>query len=89
MAGREMPSEKKQSRKKQLHKLILYNDDVNTFDHVIDALMYHCGFSETQAEQCAWITHTRGKCTVKEGDYDELKTIAAHLADEGLTVEVH
>jgi len=52
-------------------------------------LMYYCGFSETQAEQCAWITHMKGKCVVKEGHLDELKKIALHLSEEGLTVEVH
>jgi len=83
------PFEKNLSEDKTTHKLVLFNDDVNTFDHVIETLMYYCGFSETQAEQCAWITHMKGKCVVKEGHLDELKKIALHLSEEGLTVEVH
>ncbi len=48
--------------------LILWNDDVNSFDDVIDALMDICGHEELQAEQCATITHYKGKCEVKTGE---------------------
>jgi len=88
MQERRSPWERNLSEERDTHKLVLYNDDINTFDHVIESLMYYCGFTETQAEQCAWITHTKGKCVVKEGIYNELKEIARQLAGEGLTVEV-
>lgn len=53
--------------------LILLNDDVNTFDYVIDTLIEVCGHTIEQAETCAWITHYKGQCTVKTGSYNELK----------------
>ena len=57
------------------HEIILYNDDVNTFDHVIKTLVTHCGHTFEQAEQCAYIVHFSGKCVVKTGSYDELEPI--------------
>ncbi|EJF08052.1 ATP-dependent Clp protease adaptor ClpS [Pontibacter sp. BAB1700] len=55
-----------------LHNLIVYNDDVNTFDHVIATLIKVCGHSAEQAEQCTLLIHYKGKCTVKVGSYEEL-----------------
>ncbi len=89
MRHKQFPFDKESSKEKKTSQLVLYNDDVNTFDHVIDSLIYHCGFTETQAEQCAWITHLRGKCTIKEGDYETLSKIAVLLLEEGLSVEVY
>jgi len=54
-------------------EIVLYNDDVNTFDHVIDTLINACEHTPEQAEQCSIIVHYKGKCTVKTGDYDDLK----------------
>src|SRR5690606_33072294 len=54
-------------------KLVLYNDDVNTFDHVIDCLVSICKHQVQQAEQCALLVHFKGKAIVKEGEDDELK----------------
>ena len=51
------------------HEIILYNDDVNTFDHVIQTLISVCEHTAQQAEQCAMIVHYNGKCTVKSGSY--------------------
>ena len=48
------------------NEIVLFNDDVNTFDHVIETLVYACEHTPIQAEQCAWIVHYKGKCTVKK-----------------------
>ncbi|HTN37879.1 MAG TPA: ATP-dependent Clp protease adaptor ClpS, partial [Arachidicoccus sp.] len=53
-------------------QLIIWNDEVNTFEWVITTLIEVCGHSEEQAEQCAFIIHTKGKYAVKKGDYDTL-----------------
>lgn len=69
-------------------KLILYNDDVNSFDYVIDCLVEVCEHDVIQAEQCAFITHYKGKCDVKTGDYKSLKSLKEHLVDKGLRVSI-
>ncbi len=68
--------------------LILYNDDVNTFDFVIDSLMEVCSHEHEQAEQCAIITHLKGKCNVKSGDYYQLKPMFDEMCLRGLTVSI-
>ena len=68
--------------------IVLYNDDHNTFDHVIECLMAYCGHEVLQAEQCALIVHTKGKCSVKTGDFDELEPICTALLERDLTAEV-
>lgn len=70
------------------NEIVLYNDDVNTFDHVIDTLMYVCEHTPEQAEQCSLIVHYKGKCTVKTGDYTELKPQCSMLLDAGLSAEI-
>lgn len=69
--------------------IILYNDDVNTFDWVIESLIEVCGHTPEQAEQCAWITHLKGKCEVKNGSYEELKPMCTELLNRGLSAEIH
>ena len=69
-------------------EIILYNDDVNTFDHVIKTLIYACDHTPEQAEQCSIIVHYNGKCTVKTGSYDDLKPRCTILLDAGLTAEI-
>ncbi|RMG75939.1 MAG: ATP-dependent Clp protease adaptor ClpS [Bacteroidetes bacterium] len=69
-------------------ELILYNDNVNTFDFVIEALIELCDHDPIQAEQCAFITHYKGKCPVKSGSYEELKPVCAEMLKRGLTVEI-
>lgn len=71
-----------------LKDLILYNDDVNTFDHVIDQLVKYCEHSMIQAEQCAWIVHNNGKCQVKRGEFDVLKPLCEALLDQGLSAVI-
>jgi ATP-dependent Clp protease adaptor protein ClpS len=71
------------------HEIILYNDDVNTFDHVIETLIRVCEHDSIQAEQCAMIVHYKGKCGVKTGSYDELKPKCLQLLDAGLSAEIN
>jgi len=70
--------------------LIVWNDDVNTFEWVIEALMEICGHSQQQAEQCAIIIDAKGKYAVKEGSYEILKPQCDAITDRGInaTVEV-
>lgn len=68
--------------------LILYNDDHNTFEHVINMLIKYCDHSEIQAEQCAWIVHNNGKCSVKRGEYNQLKPMCEALLEAGLTAKI-
>ena len=70
--------------------LIVWNDDVNTFEWVIETLVEVCGHTEEQAEQCAYIIHFQGKCSVKKGDYEKLKLMCDKITDRGIgaTVEV-
>jgi ATP-dependent Clp protease adaptor protein ClpS len=68
--------------------LIVYNDDFNTFDHVIDSLIKICDHHPLQAEQCALIVHNNGKCQVKRGDYDVLASMCTALHERGITAEV-
>lgn len=70
------------------NEIILYNDDVNTFDHVIDTLMYVCDHTPEQAEQCSIIVHYKGKCTVKTGPYDDLEPRCSMLLEAGLSAEI-
>lgn len=72
------------------HQLIVWNDEVNTFEWVIDTLMEICGHTEDQAEQCAMLIHFKGKYAVKNGNYDELKSMCDAITDRGIgaTVEM-
>jgi ATP-dependent Clp protease adaptor protein ClpS len=69
--------------------LVLYNDDVNTFDYVIELLMKVCNHDAIQAEQCAMLVHYKGKCSVKRGSFEVLEPMSAILSDAGLTVEIN
>ena len=68
--------------------LVLYNDDVNTFDHVIDSLVEVCNHTYEQAETCAIIVHYKGKTSVKSGSFDELLPYKQALLDRHLTVKI-
>ncbi|TGD59044.1 ATP-dependent Clp protease adaptor ClpS [Flavobacterium humi] len=70
------------------NEIVLYNDDVNTFDHVIETLIRVCNHDELQAEQCALLVHYKGKCTVKTGAFDELKPQCTQLLEAGLSAEI-
>ena len=69
-------------------EIVLFNDDVNTFDHVISTLMQVCEHTPEQAEQCSLIVHYKGKCTVKTGAYDDLKPRCSKLLQAGLSAEI-
>ena len=71
-----------------LKEIVLHNDDVNTFDHVIDSLVEICGHDPIQAEQCAWIVHYNGKCSVKRGTFDQLEPRCTALLDRGLSAVI-
>ena len=73
---------------KNNNEIVLYNDDVNTFDHVINTLIYACDHTPEQAEQCSILVHYKGKCTVKTGDYDDLKPRCSKLLEAGLSAEI-
>lgn len=72
------------------YSLIVWNDEVNTFEWVIETLVEVCGHSTEQAEQCAYIIHFQGKYAVKQGSYDELKPQCDAITDRGIgaTLEV-
>lgn len=72
------------------YSLIVWNDEVNTFEWVIETLMEVCRQTQEQAEQCAMIIHTKGKYAVKRGSYDELKPFCDAITDRGIgaTIEI-
>ena len=72
-------------KEEAIKALILYNDDFNTFDHVIECLVTICNHDVIQAEQCAYLVHHTGKCVVKQGTYDDLKPMKEGLIDKGLS----
>lgn len=71
-------------------QIIVWNDEVNTFEWVIETLIEICAHSEEQAEQCALLIHTQGKYAVKQGTYDDLKPKVEAITDRGIsaTLEV-
>mgnify|MGYP000951203414 CR=1 FL=1 len=71
-----------------INEIVLFNDDVNTFDHVIDSLIDICEHTLEQAEQCAILVHYKGKCTVKTGEYNDLKPRCTMLLSKGLSAEI-
>ena len=90
MGTKEKISEKTLSDTDSLHEneIILFNDDVNTFDHVIDTLIRVCDHTFEQAKQCSIIVHYKGKCSVKSGSYSDLKPRCTKLLEAGLSAEI-
>lgn len=70
------------------HDLVVYNDDVNTFDFVIEALIEICEHTPEQAEQCTLLVHYKGKCAVKNGPFDKLATMRNAICLRGISAEV-
>lgn len=68
--------------------LVLHNDDVNTFDFVIESLIEVCDHTVEQAEQCTWLVHYKGKCDVKSGSFDFLEPMCSALLHRGLSAEI-
>jgi ATP-dependent Clp protease adaptor protein ClpS len=69
-------------------QLIVWNDEVNTFEWVIDTLVEICGHSQEQAEQCAYIIHFRGKYAVQLGSFEALKPKAEAIIDRGISATI-
>ena len=90
MSTKEQNQEKIDLLEKEVHQheIVLHNDDVNTFDHVIDSLMDVCEHTLEQAEQCAILVHYKGKCTVKTGEYRDLEPRCSKLLTLGLSAEL-
>ena len=72
-----------------IREIVVHNDDVNTFDHVIISLVEICDHELTQAEQAAWIIHHNGKCSVKRGTFDQLEARCHALQQRGLSAAIH
>jgi ATP-dependent Clp protease adaptor protein ClpS len=70
------------------NEIVLFNDEVNTFEHVIHTLIDVCEHTPEQAEQCSLIVHYKGKCTVKTGEYKELEPRCSKLLQAGLSAEI-
>ena len=68
--------------------LVVYNDDFNTFEHVIDSLIKVCKHDPIQAEQCTFLVHYKGKCAVKKGSYEALEPMCTALLERGITAEI-
>ncbi|WBX73181.1 ATP-dependent Clp protease adaptor ClpS [Tenacibaculum pacificus] len=69
-------------------EIILHNDDVNSFDFVIDSLIDVCNHTPEQAEQCSVLVHYKGKCAVKTGEYKDLEPRCSKLLQLGLSAEI-
>ena len=66
------------------YQLVVWNDEVNTFEWVIETLVQICGHTQEQAEQCAMLIHTQGKYAVKKGVYETLKPMCDAITDRGI-----
>lgn len=68
--------------------LTVFNDNFNTFEHVISTLVKVCKHSAEQAEQCTWIIHHRGKCSVKVGSFDHLRPMREAICEAGIDAKI-
>ena len=92
MSSREtknVPFNKTQENVENEHFLIVHNDDYHTFDFVIEALIDVCGHEFEQATQCTYIIHHKGKCDVKKGEFDRLKSMKDALILRGLDATIN
>ena len=72
----------------ELMELVVFNDDYNTFEHVIRTLIKVCKHTPEQAEQCTWLIHHKGRCTVKSGTFDFLKPYRDAICEEGIDATI-
>lgn len=72
----------------EVRDLMVFNDDYNTFDHVINTLIKVCKHDPHQAEQCTYLIHYKGKCSVKKGEYNELKPMKEGITDKGIKAAI-
>jgi ATP-dependent Clp protease adaptor protein ClpS len=70
------------------NNLIVWNDEINTFDHVINTLIEICKHTSTQAEQCTMLIHYKGKCDVKKGSFATLRPMAEAIIDRGIQATI-
>jgi ATP-dependent Clp protease adaptor protein ClpS len=71
-----------------LNDLMIFNDDVNTFEHVTNTLIKVCDHTNEQAEQCTWLIHYKGKCCIKKGDYSMLKPMKSAICEAGIDARI-
>lgn len=71
-----------------VNNLVVFNDDFNTFDHVIQTLIKVCKHTPEQAEQCTWLIHYKGKCAVRSGPVEELKPMRQAICDAGIDARI-
>jgi len=88
MKERTLRKDEKLKRGGEKSSLILFNDEINTFDHVIHSLVEVCGHNSVQAEQCALIVHLKGKCEIKTGTKEILQMMSRSLNAKGLNSKV-
>lgn len=88
MKQKEKLRPRKQNKDSAQHFLILHNDEINTFDFVIESLVHVCNHDSVQAEQCALVTHYQGRCDILRGSLDELKALQNTLNSKGLIVTI-
>ena len=72
----------------ELKDLIVFNDDINTFEHVIETLIKVCKHTAEQAEQCTLLIHYKGKCAVKKGSYEELRPMREAICEVGIDAKI-
>jgi len=80
---------KKKAKSVERNDLIIYNDDYNSFEHVINSLVKVCKHESIQAEQCTFIIHHNGKCSVKKGELKDLKPMRDALCERGIDAKIH
>ncbi|MGB3617797.1 MAG: ATP-dependent Clp protease adaptor ClpS [Catalinimonas sp.] len=76
------------TEREKVWDLVVFNDDTNTFDHVINTLVKICNHSPEQAEQCTLLIHYKGKCTVKHGTFEDLVPMRQGICDRGISAEI-
>ena len=87
-AEKAKPIVKNKTNREGIRDLVLFNDDFNTFDFVIETLIELCQHDAIQAEQCAFMVHFKGKCAVKSGAFRELKPIQQEMLNRSLTASI-
>ncbi|KAF0129660.1 MAG: ATP-dependent Clp protease adaptor protein ClpS [Bacteroidetes bacterium] len=85
---KESPFESTELLHDEAKNLVLFNDEFNTFDFVIDTLIEVCGHTMEQAETCTWIVHYKGKCAVKSGSFYELRPVYQEFVNRNLTASI-
>lgn len=88
LQGKPLADKKSSNDSGSEHFLILHNDDIHSFDYVIESLIEVCGHSSVQAEQCTFIVHYKGMCEVKKGSRKKLEPMQMNLVKKGLKASI-